>query len=278
MGCSSLIIGGVESIIANDHGRGWQESLSCDRDVFAASTAYNPTGHGSRDDSTGAFTESNILGAWASADGKVLRTRVQGAFWLGQGDVGAAAAVDSTPSQFIFDKTITAGYLGNANTWRIQLDVIVPTRANVQAMTLLVVEATCLYFNTAGPASMTVAEDWDYVTEGLTTIQADNMLPAGPTFRAARPIISNVAGTMCGGIYGIRKSTSNGVLSRAGDYRVTDHNGDGSTIMNPDVQITDDYAGGIAAGTQSYEVLVGLGTKAEVLAAFTVMKAQRPAP
>lgn len=282
-GCTVILIGGVTAIIANDHGRGWQESLSCDRDVFGASTAYNPTGDGSLDDSTGTTTETNTLGVWVSPDAKKLRVRRQGAFWLGPGDVGAAAAADTQPSQFIFDKTITAGY-GHTNLWRVQLDVIVPTRANVQAMSLLVTEATCLYFSTAAPGSMNVAEDWDYATEGLSAIPGGEMSPLGPTFRSARPVISNAGGTMCGAIYPISKSSSpppgatdgNIILGRAGDHRVTDHSP--TTILNPDVQIAWDFAGGIPAGTLSFESLVALGTKAQVTDALAYAKANYPSP
>lgn len=286
-GITSITIGGVESQIANDHGRGCQESCSLDRDLFGSPTGWNPTGHGSRDDSTGASSESVPLGVWIAPDGSKVRTRVQAAYWLGPGDVGAAPAVDSTPSPAIYDKTITASYGGQAGLFRIDLSLIIPTKANIQAMGFLVTEALCLYFNTAGPASMTVAEAWDYATEGLSTIPAGEMLPAGPTFRAGRPVVSNVAGSMCGAIYSVTKSSGplpagavdgNSILSRAGDHRVTDHNTDGATIMNPDVQIAWDFAAGIPAATYSYEVYLALGTKASVLSLLTWLKANVPAP
>lgn len=286
-GVTSATIGGVESQIANDHGRGLQESCSLDRDIFGSPTAWNPTGHGSQDDSTGSTSESVPLGVWLSPDGTKVRTRVQAAYWLGPGDVGAAPAADTTPSPAIFDKTITASYGGQAGLFRVDLSLVIPTKANIQAMGLLVTEALCLYFNTAGPASMSVAEDWDYATEALSAIPAGEMLPAGPTFRSARPVISNAGGTMCGAIYSVTKSSGplpagavdgNSVLSRAGDHRVTDHNSAGATIMNPDVQIAWDFAAGIPAATYVYEVYFALGTKANVLSLLTWLKTNVPSP
>lgn len=107
----SLTWNGMEFIDSNDHGRQLQSACAFGEGAkgFNAET-FNPTEAGSRDDGTGPRSTSVLLAL--KAEGNVLETRAQMAFWLkpGQRSEGRPARNTKALSDHLVSKRVTIGW------------------------------------------------------------------------------------------------------------------------------------------------------------------------
>jgi hypothetical protein len=125
----SLTWAGKEFINSTDHGRQLQSACSFDNSPTANPETFNPTEAGSRRDHTGPTSTSRLLEL--SARGNCLRTRTQMAFWLAPGErsEGQLARNTNTLSDYVLTKEVRIGY----ERWPQALDYrvifTVPTNA-----------------------------------------------------------------------------------------------------------------------------------------------------
>ncbi len=112
----SLTWDGREFIDSADHGRQLQSASNLGQPFFPET--FNPTEAGSRADGAGPRSSSRLLAY--SADGSVLETTIQMAFWLkpGERSDGHPAANSVVLSQHLLTKRVQIGY----KTWPHLLD------------------------------------------------------------------------------------------------------------------------------------------------------------
>lgn len=277
-GIISVLHSATQIASAADHGRGFQISANCDRDLYGAG-GYNPTEQGSNADGAGNTTHSVSHSRVVAPDLSYSRVVTRPAFWyvpgLGaQPDAPLGSINGTQPSNWEFERRVTANWLSNKNIFRWDTRITVPSDFQQSSGTpdfrLLVSENIAVYL-----INSVFGVDEDYHADGtLTTIPAGDMSSAGPTFRATPPVISNAGGTHAVGIYNLTHSdaTSKAFLSRAGDYRVTDYT-PGFDIINPDCQIPAYFgASRIPAGQYHFITFACIGTKTEVLTAMDLLR------
>ncbi len=108
----SLTWHGKEFIDSTDHGRQMQSAAGFDVDRDHGPETFNPTEAGSRDDGAGEKSSSKLL--HLRADGPLLETTSQMAFWLAPGEKsdGQLARNDKVLSDCRLSKRVHIGYKG----------------------------------------------------------------------------------------------------------------------------------------------------------------------
>lgn len=106
----SLKWNGHEFINSTDHGRQLQSACSFDNTPEANAETFNPTEAGSRHDGAGTNTTSRLLEI--AANGNHLHTRTQMAFWLAPGErsEGQLARNTNVLSDCVLTKDVTIGF------------------------------------------------------------------------------------------------------------------------------------------------------------------------
>ena len=106
----SLTWNGKEFIDSTDHGRQLQSAAGFDVDKDHGPETFNPTEAGSRDDGAGEKSSSKLL--HLRADGPLLETSTQMAFWLAPGEKseGQLARNDKVLSDCILTKRVHIGH------------------------------------------------------------------------------------------------------------------------------------------------------------------------
>jgi hypothetical protein len=107
----SLTWNGKEFINSTDHGRQLQSAAGFDVDKDHGPETFNPTEAGSRDDGAGDKSSSKLLRL--RADGPLLETTTQMAFWLAPGEKseGQPARNDKILSDCILTKRVHIGHM-----------------------------------------------------------------------------------------------------------------------------------------------------------------------
>jgi hypothetical protein len=108
----SLTWNGKEFIDSTDHGRQLQSAAGFDVDKDHGPETFNPTEAGSRDDGAGDKSSSKLLRL--RAEGPLLQTRTQMAFWLAPGEKseGQLARNDKVLSDCVLTKRVHIGHEG----------------------------------------------------------------------------------------------------------------------------------------------------------------------
>jgi hypothetical protein len=106
----SLTWNDKEFINSTDHGRQLQSAAGFDVDKDHGPETFNPTEAGSRDDGTGTKSSSKLLRL--RADGPLLETTTQMAFWLAPGEKseGQLARNDTVLSHCLLSKRVHIGH------------------------------------------------------------------------------------------------------------------------------------------------------------------------
>ena len=189
----SLTWGGKEFINSHDHGRELQSAASFSND----GECYNPTEAGSNDDGTGA-TSTSVLQA-LNANGNVLTTQTQMAFWLRPGEQdpnqGGCGSVPngvtlntSNLSPYILNKTVTIGFNGMEHVIAYNTQFTVP---NGVSQSSSVFEAVTGYM----PAEFSTFWTYDPVSKTLAP------LSDGPGEQPLPVIMATPDGQYAMGVY-----------------------------------------------------------------------------
>jgi hypothetical protein len=123
----SLTWDGKEFIDSHDHGRQLQSASAFYRGgPDGLSEGFNPTEAGSSHDGTGPTSTSKLLSI--EAEGNVLKTRTQMAFWLQPGQKSPFGTARNTTilSDHVLEKIVTIGAMGMPNVIKYESTFIVP--------------------------------------------------------------------------------------------------------------------------------------------------------
>lgn len=254
----SLTWNGKEFINDTDHGRELQSASNFDCGMKFIPEVFNPTEAGSRDDSAGPTSTSRLLKL--HADGAVLETTTQMAFWLRPGEKSEGNLARNTKplSDHLLTKRVQIGYKNLPHAIQYDVTFTVPPHephryAQFEAVT--------------GYMPFEFEKFYAYDS------QADKMLPLddGPGEQTRPVVLATASGSHAMGVFSPGQPSRGFEGSGYGRFRFVPER---VTKWNSVFRIRD--AGGIRPGEYHFRNFVVVGSLDDVKATLAALIAQHP--
>ncbi len=242
----SLTWNGKEFINSTDHGRQLQSACSFDNSPTANAETFNPTEAGSRRDHVGTNSTSRLLEITAAKN--QLHTKTQMAFWLAPGErsEGQLARNTNTLSDYTLTKNVTIGFDRWPQALNYRVTFSVPTNAH---HVLAQFEALTGYM----PAEFNSFYEFDPPTKKLKP------LSYGPGEIKNPVVLATADGKFAMGIFSPPQPRAEARGPSYGRWNFAD-----ARVVKWNCVFRVQNATGISGGNYSYQMLVPVGTLAEV--------------